>query len=140
MNTLPTGYAWRDGADAKAAHAFLTNAYWAKDITLDTVERSFAGSIQLSIWFEDAQVAMARVISDYATFAYINDVYVLEDHRGKGLSKAILSALLAHPKLQTIERWALYTKDAQALYAQFGWREYPWPERMMIIDHKVFPA
>ena len=140
MTALPAGYTLRGGADAKAAHAFLTNAYWAKDIALDTVEKSFAGSMQLSIWFENAQVAMARVISDYATFAYINDVYVLEPHRGKGLSKAILATLLAHPKLQTIERWALYTKDAQALYAQFGWREYPWPERMMIIDHKVFPA
>lgn len=140
MTTLPAGYTLREGADAPAAQTFLTNAYWAKDITLDTVEKSFAGSMQLSIWFDDTQVAMARVISDYATYAYINDVYVLEDHRGKGLSKAILSALLAHPKLQTIERWALYTKDAHALYAQFGWREYPWPERMMIIDHKVFPA
>ena len=130
----------REGADAKAAHAFLTNAYWAKEIDLDTVARSFAGSMQLSIWYEDAQIAMVRVISDYATFAYVNDVYVLEPHRAKGLSKAMISSLLAHPKLQNIERWALYTKDAQALYAQFGWREYPWPERMMIIDHKVFPA
>jgi GNAT superfamily N-acetyltransferase len=140
MTALPTGYTWRDGANAQAAHTVLTNSYWAKDITLDTVVRSFAGSMQISIWYKDTQVAMARVISDYATFAYLQDVYVLEAHRGKGLSKAMLASLLAHPKLQTIGRWALYTKDAQALYAKFGWREYPWPERMMIIDHKVFPA
>jgi GNAT superfamily N-acetyltransferase len=140
MTALPEHYALREGADAKAAHAFLTHSYWAEGISLEIVERAFAGSMQISIWHGDTQVAMARVISDYATFAYLQDVYVLEEHRGKGLSKAMLDWLLSHPKLQDVGRWALYTKDAQALYEQFGWRQYPWPERMMIIDHKVFPA
>jgi GNAT superfamily N-acetyltransferase len=139
MIALPTGYELREGADPVAAHAFLTESYWAEGIALDTVERAFAASMPVSVWFDQAQVALARVISDFATFAYLQDVYVLDGHRGIGLSKALIRYLLDHPKLQNIGRWALYTKDAQELYEQFGWRQYPWPERMMIIDHKVFP-
>lgn len=83
---------------------------------------------------------MARVLTDYVTFAYVNDVYVLPEHSGQGLAKVLLGHLRAHPDLQEIGRWALFTKDAQSLYAQFGWKQYPWPERMMIIDPKVFSA
>lgn len=139
MTALPSGYEIRTGADPVAAHAFLTNSYWAKGVSLDKVECSFRHSLQISIWHDGAQVGMARVISDFATFAYLNDVYVLDAHRGKGLSKALLTTLLEHPELQGLGRWALFTKDAQALYEQFGWRQYPWPERMMIIDQTVFP-
>jgi GNAT superfamily N-acetyltransferase len=136
---LPPNYEIRDGADADAAHAFLTHSYWAKGRTLDVVRASFEASLQMSVWHGEEQVAMARIISDFTTFAYVNDVYVLEAHRGLGISKALIAAVLAHPKLANIERWALFTKDAQGLYAQFGWRQYPWPERMMIIDPVVFP-
>jgi GNAT superfamily N-acetyltransferase len=139
MSELPEGYELRDGADPIAAHAVLTECYWAKGITLDKVQRSFAGSLQVSVWFGGAQVAMARLITDHATFAYLNDVYVLPAHEGNGLAKAMLAHLLARPDLQNLDRWALWTKDAQSLYAQFGWKQYPWPERMMIIDPKVFP-
>ncbi len=137
MTALPPGYELREGADAIAAHAFLTTSYWAKGIDLETVQRSFSGSMQISIWFEGAQVAMARVISDYATFAYLNDVHVLVGHRGQGLSKALLAHLLALPAFQRIRRWALFTQDAQSLYEQFGWRQYPFPERMMVIDKSL---
>lgn len=140
MTDLPLGFAIREGADPVAAHAFLTHIYWAKGIDLATVQKSFDHSMQVSIWYESGQVAMARVLTDYATFAYLQDVYVLDAFRGRGLSKAMIRWLLAHPKLQNIGRWALFTKDAQTLYAQFGWQQYPWPERMMIIDPKVFPA
>ena len=144
--SLPAGYSLREGADA-AAHAFLTSSYWASGITHDTVARSLSASLAVSIWQVGAQVggqvggqvAMARVISDYATFAYVNDVYVLDAHRGHGLGKAMIGWLRAHPRLQGLARWALYTKDAQGLYAQFGWREYPYPDRMMIIDPVIFP-
>ena len=80
------------------------------------------------------QVAFARVISDRATFAYLADVYVLEAHRGRGLSHALLTALDAHPELQGLRRWALFTQDAQALHRAHGWEQYPHPERMMVRD------
>jgi GNAT superfamily N-acetyltransferase len=140
MSALPEAYELQEGADAVAAHAFLTSSYWANGIDLPTVRRSLEGSMQLSIWHKGQQVAMAKVISDFVTFAYLNDVYVLDEHRGKGLSKALISALLAHPRLQTISRWALFTKDAQGLYEKFGWRQYPYPERLMVIDPKLFAA
>ncbi len=139
MIALPADYSLREGADATAAHAFLTNSYWANGITHDTVARSLNASLTVSVWHSDAQVAMARVISDYATFAYVNDVYVLDAHRGRGIGKAMIGWLRAHPRLQGLARWALYTKDAQGLYAQFGWRQYPYPDRMMIIDPVIFP-
>ena len=133
------GHRLRVDADPVAAHRFLTGSYWAKGIALDTVDKAIANSIVVSIWKDDVQVAMARVVSDRATFAYVQDVYVLDDHRGQGLSKVMMARVLAHPELQNIGRWALFTKDAQGLYEQFGWRQYPWPERMMIIDAKCFP-
>jgi GNAT superfamily N-acetyltransferase len=139
VSALSNSYTVHEGADAIAAHAFLTTSYWAQGITLDTVTRALDASLAVSIWHGQAQVAMARVISDYATFAYVNDVYVLDAHRGQGLGKAMIGWLRAHPRLQGLARWALYTKDAQALYAQFGWREYPYPDRMMIIDPVIFP-
>ena len=104
MNELPEGYVFRDDADVIAAHAYLTHSYWAKDIALETVERAFAHSILVSIWHDGQQVAMARVISDQATFAYVNDVYVLEAHRGLGLSKALMTRLCADVRLQGLGR------------------------------------
>ncbi len=139
MNTLPAGYELREGADPVAAHRTLTESYWAQGISLEKVERSFANSMLVSVWFDGAQIAMARVLTDHVSFAYLHDVYVLAEHGGKGIAKAMLTYIHRHPELQDIARWALYTKDAQSLYAQFGWREYPWPERMLIIDPKVFP-
>ena len=140
MTALPAGYELREGADPVAAQRVLTASYWASGITLEKVQRSFAGSMLVSVWFGGTQVAMARVLTDHVTFAYLHDVYVLPEHGGKGIAKVMLTYLHSHPQLQDIGRWALYTKDAQSLYAQFGWRQYPWPDRMMIIDPKVFPS
>ena len=140
MNELPPEYELRAGADPIAAHAVLTESYWAKGISLDRVERAFAASMLVSVWTKNKQVGAARVLTDHVTFAYLNDVYVLPEHGGRGIAKAMLAYLKNHADLQGIDRWALYTKDAQSLYAQFGWRQYPWPERMMIIDPKVFSA
>ena len=78
-------------------------------------------------------------MTDRVTLAYLNDVYVLPEHGGKGVAQAMLTHLRGRPELQEIGRWALFTKDAQSLYEKFGWKQYPWPERMMIIDPKVFP-
>jgi GNAT superfamily N-acetyltransferase len=131
---LPDGYALTDRIDPVATHAYLTRSYWAEGISLEIVERAIAGSFCLAVLHGDRQVAFARVITDHATFGYLADVYVLEEHRGKGLSHAMLEHLLAHPRLQGLRRWALFTQDAQGLYRQHGWTQYPHPERMMTRD------
>ena len=139
MTGLPPGYTLRDGADAAAAQTFLVDSYWNKGVGVDEVALSLAHSLAVSVWHDGGQVGMARVVSDRVTIAYLNDVYVLDAHRGKGLARAMVQYLRALDVLQGVGRWLLFTKDAQDLYAQLGWREYPWPERTMIVDHKVFP-
>ncbi len=134
MTALPQGYTWVDIPDPVATHGYLTRSYWANGIPLETVAKSIANSICAAIACEGAQVAFARVISDRATFAYLADVYVLEEHRGRGLSHVLLEALHGHPDLQGLRRWALFTQDAQDLYRQHGWSQYPHPERMMTLD------
>ena len=138
MTALPDGYELtgeRDRIDAVAAHAYLTRSYWAEGIPLETVERSIAGSLCVAILRQGRQAAFARVISDYATFAYLADVHVLEEHRGQGLSHVMVEHFLAHPRLQGLRRWALFTLDAQGLYDRYGWTQYPYPERMMTRDN-----
>jgi GNAT superfamily N-acetyltransferase len=137
VSGLPEGYALvtaQDRIDVEAAHAFLTRSYWAAGIPLETVRRSIADSLCVAVSHGGEQVAFARVISDYATFAYMADVHVIDGHRGKGLSQAMLAHFLAHPQLQGLRRWALFTQDAQSLYARYGWAEYPFPDRMMTRD------
>ncbi|MFM5883846.1 MAG: GNAT family N-acetyltransferase [Novosphingobium sp.] len=137
MSALPPGYAVtfeRDRIDPVATHAYLTRSYWAAGIPLETVRRSLANSICVAALHGEAQVGFARVITDKATFAYLADVYVLEDHRGLGVSHALLDSLDGHPDLQGLRRWALFTQDAQGLYRQHGWSEYPHPERMLVRD------
>lgn len=137
MTALPPPYEVTFAAgriDPVAAHAYLTRSYWAKGIPLETVRRSLENSLCVAVLHEDNQVAFARVITDRATFAYLADVYVLEEHRGRGLSHALLDALHGHPELQGLRRWALFTHDAQGLYQAHGWSQYPHPERMMTRD------
>ena len=134
--TPPAGYELTDDqsrVDVAAAHAYLSRSYWSPGIPFETVERALANSICVAVLHGGTQVALARVISDRATFAYLADVYVLEEHRGMGLSKIMVQALLAHPDLQGLRRWALFTADAQSLYAQLGWTPLSHPERAMEI-------
>ena len=115
-----------------AVHAFLSQSYWAPGIPREIVARSLANSLCLGTYAPTGeQVGLVRVISDYATFAYLCDVYVLEDHRGRGLAKAALQTLTSHPKLQGLRRMQLVTKDAQALYDHFGFKVVAQPERHM---------
>jgi GNAT superfamily N-acetyltransferase len=137
MSALPKGYTFvaePDRIDAAAAHAYLARSYWAEGIPLATVQRALANSLCIAISHHGGQVALARVITDRATFAYLADVYVLEAHRGKGLSHAMVDWLLAHPELQELRRWSLFTRDAQGLYAQHGFSEYPHSNRVMTRD------
>jgi GNAT superfamily N-acetyltransferase len=110
-----------DELDLPLIHRFLSeHAGWAKGIPFALVQRSVQHSLCFGGFLGNKQVAFARVISDFATFANLVDVFVLQEHRGKGYSKALVSAVLAHPKLQGLRRFTLTTSDAHALYAQFG--------------------
>jgi GNAT superfamily N-acetyltransferase len=111
--------------DLDLIHGYLTQSYWAAGIPRDIVERSLRQSLDFGVYEGDAQVGFARVVTDLATFAYLADVFVLEAHRGRGLSKWLLETILAHPDLQDVRRWHLVTRDAQGLYVQFGFVEPP---------------
>ena len=118
--------------DVDAVHAYLSGSYWAAGIPRDLVARSLANSLCLGIYTADRQqIGLVRVVSDYATFAYLCDVYVLEPHRGRGLSKAALQLLSTHPRLQGLRRQQLVTRDAHGLYAQFGFKPLGYPEQHM---------
>ncbi len=118
--------------DVEAIHAYLTRSYWAEGVPLDIVTRSVANSLCLGIYTPAGeQVGLVRTITDYTTFAYLCDVYVLESHRGRGLSKAALRMLLSHPRLQGLRRLQLITNDAHGLYTQFGFNVVAEPGRHM---------
>jgi GNAT superfamily N-acetyltransferase len=117
--------------DLDVIHAFLTNSYWAKGISREVVARSIENSLCFGVYEGEKQVGFARVISDFATFAYIGDVFVLESHRGHGLSQWMMEAIKNHPKLQNLRRWTLLTRDAHGLYAKFGFTPVTKPERYM---------
>lgn len=113
-------------------HQYLsTESYWAANIPLATVERCIQGSICFGIYQNEKQIGFARVVSDAGSFAYLADVFILNEHRGKGLSKWLMKVILAHPDLQGLRRWLLATRDAHTLYAQFGFTPLDNPDRFM---------
>lgn len=121
--------------DVGLIHAFLTRSYWAEGRLLETVEAAIQGSLCFGLYKGDGeegegQVGFARVVTDYATFAYLADVFVVETHRGKGLGKFLLEAVLRYPGLQSCS-WALFTKDAHTLYEHFGFERPTEPRRLM---------
>ena len=113
--------------DVRAMHQYLTRSYWSPGIPLDTVERAARNSLCFGVYARasGAQVGLARVVTDYATFAYICDVYVLEEHRGHCLGKRLMEAVMAHPALTGARRAMLGTRDAHGLYARHGFRAPP---------------
>lgn len=123
----------RSKLDIDAIHSHLSQTYWAKGIPRGIVEKAIANSLCFGIYHHGSQVGFARVISDCATFAYLADVFVIEAHRGKGLSKWLIASIKSHPELQGLRRWALVTRDAQGLYSQFEFTPLSHPERFMEI-------
>lgn len=118
--------------DIDLTHKFLSEStYWAKGRPIGVVQRSIEHSMPFGIYCSQEQVGFARVITDYATFAWIADVFVVSEHRGKGLSKWLMETILSHPELQGFRRWVLATKDAQCLYEKFGFAPLRLPERWM---------
>jgi GNAT superfamily N-acetyltransferase len=118
--------------DLDMIYDFLTNCYWAKGIPREVVARSIEHALCFGIYDgSGAQVGFARVISDFATVAYLGDVFVLESHRARGLSKWMMECILRHPALQNLRRWILLTRDAHELYRKFGFNALKSPDRYM---------
>lgn len=118
--------------DVDAIHRFLSDeSYWAKGIPRDAVARAIEHSLCFGAFDGETQVGFTRVITDFATFAYLADVFVIASHRGRGIAKKIMAAVMEHPELQSLRRWHLVTRDAHALYAQFGFAGLEAPERHM---------
>jgi len=122
--------------DLAVIHNFLTTSYWAAGIPIETMKKSLEHSLNFGVYEEGKQVGFARVITDYATFAYIGDVFILNDHRGQGLSKWLMQVIADHAELQGLRRWVLLTRDAHGLYRKTGFMEPVNPERYM---EKIFP-
>jgi GNAT superfamily N-acetyltransferase len=133
----------RERLSMDVVYGFLTNCYWAKGIPREVVARSIEHSLCFGIYDESqglakeaghgapSQVGFARVVSDFATVAYLGDVFVLESHRGQGLSKWLMECVMKHPALQNLRRWILLTRDAHGLYSQFSFTPLQAPERYM---------
>jgi N-acetylglutamate synthase-like GNAT family acetyltransferase len=117
--------------DIALVHDFLRSSYWAEGRSRETVERSIRNSLCFGVYAAGKQIAFARVITDRAVFAYLADVFVVPDFRGRGVSKLLLRSILAHPDLQTLRAFVLGTRDAHGLYAQFGFGPVTEPERLM---------
>ena len=113
---------------------FLRNrSYWAQEVTREILDRSVENSLCFGVYLDGKQIGFARVVTDFATFAWLADVFVVEEKRGQGISKKLVAALLAHPRLQGLRRFMLGTRDAHGLYAQFGFKPLAHPERFMEI-------
>lgn len=118
--------------DIDMIHKFLIeDSYWAQTRTFEQTKTAIENSICFGVYLNDRQVGFARVVSDRATFAYLGDVFILDEFRGRGLSKRLMETIVSHPELQGLRRWLLATKDAHGLYEQFEFAPLRLPERWM---------
>lgn len=118
--------------DISVIHGYISRSYWAKNIPLHTMEKAINNSLCFGVFTNlGNQVAFARMVTDSATFAYLADVFVLEQHRGKGISKWMMQNIIEHPDLQGIRRMTLATSDAHGLYKEFGFKALNSPESFM---------
>jgi GNAT superfamily N-acetyltransferase len=121
--------------DMEGIHGFLAQSYWSPGIPRSVVERAIANSLCFAILHENKQIGFARVITDKATFAFLADVYVLPEHRGRGLSKRLMKQVMEHPDLQGLRRILLATRDAHTLYEKYGFKPLAAPDRVMEIHN-----
>jgi GNAT superfamily N-acetyltransferase len=113
-------------------HKYLSQeSYWAQERTAEQTATAIKNSLPFGVYKGEDQVGFARVVTDYATFAYLGDVFVLPEYQGKGLGKFLMRAILAHPDLQNFRRWILATRDAHALYEKYEFAALRHPERWM---------
>jgi len=116
-------------------HGYLVRSYWSEGIPRDLVERALSNSLCFGVYEGDKQVGFARVITDFATFAYLADVFIIESHRARGLSKFLMECIVQDPQLQGLRRWTLATRDAHGLYERFGFKPLANPDRFMEIHN-----
>ena len=129
----------KEKLDIELIHSFLNRTYWAEGISKETIRRSIEGSLCFGVFENDKQVGFARMITDKATFAYLADVFIIEEYRGRGLSKWLMEVIMSHPDLQGLRRMILATKDAHGLYKQFGFTPLINVDRWMhILDPDVY--
>ena len=119
--------------DIDAICDFLTRAYWAKGRPRERMQRALENSLVFGLYDGSRQIGLARVVSDYAIFAYLCDVFIHEDYRAKGLGKWLVETVMAHPDLQGLRRWTLATSDAHDLYRKYGWKPLTDPQSWMEI-------
>lgn len=122
--------------DIDAVHAYLRRSYWAEGIPREIVARAIANSIPFNVLHAGAQIGLARVITDRATYAYLSDVYILEQYRGRGLSKWLMETIMAHPDLQRLRRFSLTTRDADGLYRRYGFSDPSGPSVHLEINRR----
>ncbi|MCM2394490.1 GNAT family N-acetyltransferase [Rhizobium sp. S95] len=125
----------RSRFDPVEVHRFLVNeSYWARNLTFDQLERALEGSLPVAIYAPDGTLAaFGRLVTDYAVFAYLRDVFTLPAHRGQGLASWLALEIRNHPELATVTSWMLATKDAHAVYEKAGYRPAPHPEYYMTV-------
>ncbi len=123
--------------DLDVVHGFLRESYWSPGIPRATLERAIANSIPFGAYLGGAQVGFARIVTDRATFAYLADVFVLDAHRGRGVGRALIGAVLGHPDVQHLRRFMLATRDAAPLYAPFGFTPLARPDRFMELTRRA---
>ncbi len=122
----------RNRLQIKAIHRFLSeDSYWAKERTKEQTLTAIKNSLPFGVYKGENQIGFARVVTDYATFAYLGDVYILNEFRGIGLSKWLMETIVNHPELQGFRRWILATKDAHKLYEKYEFAPLRFPERWM---------
>lgn len=124
----------RSRLDLSVIHAYLSeSSYWAAGIPLPLVQKAIDNSLSFGVYDGERTIGFARVITDYSTFGYLADVFILEEYRGRGLSKWLMDCIMVHPDLQGFRRWMLATLDAHELYRKFGFTPLSKPERIMEI-------
>jgi GNAT superfamily N-acetyltransferase len=126
--------------DLKMIHDFLAHeSHWAKNIPFDRVKKSIENSLNFGLFYQGKQIGFARVISDFSTIAYLGDLFILKEHRGKGLSRWMLEEIMNHPDLSGLRRWILVTKEEHDVYQQYGWAMVARPENWMEIhDPEIY--
>lgn len=124
--------------DLKVIHTFLSTTYWSAGIPFDLMKKSIDNSFCAGVYFGKEQVGFARVVSDFSLSALLGDVFILEKHRGKGLSKHLVEFVINHPEFKTIRAWRLGTNDAHGLYTKFGFKLIEHPERYMEYKRKIW--
>jgi GNAT superfamily N-acetyltransferase len=113
--------------DLEVVHGYLSRSYWAAGVPEDVVRRSIENSLCFGVYRGEEQAGFARVVTDRATFAYLADVFVLEEHRGQGIGKWLVEVILSYPDLQGLRRWMLATRDAHDLYRRYAFTELARP-------------